>query len=234
MVSPPSTCARIGFNKARAPLGEPVSRRSRSGSGRLSAISPSTRCKSASQNAPPIARQRRKLLGALRRRLPDRPPRGQPRQGATRSASHTSKNLTGSRRRARRGSPQWFFRLAGARRRWRRANNCLEYAIAPLFFRRNGRRVRRSGIGGFEITKHDLWKRHGGKGALRHGGTVSIYDSEHACSRNRAASSTRPARRLWPTTSAVRIAAIFRASVIALSSTALLGIKTCCDYSVSV
>jgi hypothetical protein len=48
-------------------------------------------------------------------------------------------------------------------------------------------------FGGFD----DLWKRHGGKGALRHG----LRSSEHACSRNRAASSTRPARRLWPTTS---------------------------------
>jgi hypothetical protein len=31
-------------------------------------------------------------------------------------------------------------------------------------------------FGGFEITKHDLWKRHGGKGALRHGGTVSMIE----------------------------------------------------------
>ena len=85
MVSPLSTCAKIGSSKARAPLGEPVSRRSRarsiaarssrmraswlravsmafrkhasararSGSGRLSAMSPSTRCKSASQNRSP-------------------------------------------------------------------------------------------------------------------------------------------------------------------------------------
>jgi hypothetical protein len=52
-------------------------------------------------------------------------------------------------------------------------------------------------FGGFEITKHDLWKRHGGKGALRHGGTVSMIP-------NTSAHATEP------TTSAARIAAIFR------------------------
>jgi hypothetical protein len=86
-------------------------------------------------------------------------------------------------------------------------------------------------FGGFD----DLWKRHGGKGALRHGGTVSMIE------KFRTRLLTQPSRLIDAAGEAAvaddvaaGIAAIFRAPVIAPSSTAHLGIKTCCDCSVSV